>query len=462
MKDKIFFVGAGGIGMAALERFFLSQGYQVAGYDLTPSALTHKLEQEGVLMNYIGDVNSIPHAFLDPASTLVVYTPAVPANLECLQWFRNNNFEVIKRAKLLGLVTKETYGICFAGTHGKTTTSSIAAHILNLTPGTGCNAFLGGVLRNYGSNFILSPESNLSVIEADEFDRSFHNLKPAIAVITSADPDHLDIYGTEKEYIKSFEHFTTLIKPGGYLLMHSGLKVKPEVSDSVSTYSYSGIENVDADFQGFNIRNHSNHLLFDMKFPDGHIVNDLELSLPIKINVDNSVASIAAVWLAGKFNEAAVRNALISYKGVERRFELRWEESGGRNRIIIDDYAHHPAEIRASISSVKEMFPDRKLTVAFQPHLYTRTRDFAPQFAEALEQADQIIVVDLYPARELPIPGISSYTILDLIDSKKKHFVKKENFADFIKNINFEVLLTLGAGDLPNYIPSVIENLEKE
>lgn len=458
-KRNIFFVGAGGIGMAALERYFLAKGFKVGGYDLTPSKLTHALENEGVAINYEGSLESVPSDFRDPSDTLVVYTPAVPFSLECLEWFGNNGFEILKRSEVLGMITRSTKGICFAGTHGKTTSSSIAAHILNLTPGVGCNAFLGGVLRNYGSNLILSETSPFSVIEADEFDRSFHRLAPYIAVVSSADPDHLDIYGDEKEYLASFSYFTSLIKDNGFLLIHTGLKVEPKIKPTVKSYTYSS-DGTKADFMAGNIRREGNRLVFDMKFPDGSEIKDFRLGVPVYINIDNSVAAMGSVWLAGVFNENAAKEALLTYKGAERRFEIRWEEDKTDGRIIIDDYAHHPKEIEASLKSVRSMFPGRKITVVFQPHLYTRTRDFADEFASALSLADEAVLVDLYPARELPIPGISSFTILDKINLQKKSFTNKENFPKYIKNSNFDVLLTLGAGDLPNYIPDLIESLE--
>ena len=458
-KKNIFFVGAGGIGMAALERYFLANGYRVGGYDLTPSDLTRRLEEEGVEMNYVGDEESIPEAFRDPATTLVVFTPAVPESLGALRWFRDHGFEVLKRSQVLGLITRTTKALCFAGTHGKTTSSSICAHILNLTPTAGCNAFLGGILRNYGTNLILSATSPFSVVEADEFDRSFHRLTPYVAVVSSTDPDHLDIYGTEEEYLKSFAHFTSLIQKGGFLLLHTGLKLKPNVDPSVKIFTYSS-KGEKADFMATDLRRKDNHLLFNLTLPDGSTVRDLELGVPVEINVDNSVAAIGAVWLAGAFDEKAVREALLSFKGTERRFEIRWEEKSPGRRIIIDDYAHHPKEIEASLKSLRTMFPGRELTVAFQPHLYTRTRDFAKEFAAALDLADNVILVDLYPAREQPIPGISSETIFRHLKTEKKQLVGKENFPKYIKNSNFDVLLTLGAGDLPTRIPALIELLE--
>lgn len=463
MKKNIFFIGAGGIGMAALERYFLSQGHNVGGYDLTPTALTDALIKEGADINFDGSVESIPTQFRDSSDTLVVFTPAVPESLPCFTWFRKNGFEIVKRARLLGMITRRSKSLCFAGTHGKTTTSSIAAHILASTPMVGCNAFLGGILRNYHSNFILSADAEFTVIEADEFDRSFHQLSPYIAVVTAVDPDHLDIYGNEEEYAKSFEQFTSLIEPGGKLLMHSNLNFNPRVNDEVEVYTYSGKpENEAPDFHASNIRRVDSHLVFDLSFPDGTEIKDIEFGSPALINVDNAVAAIGAVWLAKALEIPSMMKALKSFKGVERRFEVRWTEESPGKRIIIDDYAHHPAEIEASIKSVKSIFPDRKITVVFQPHLYTRTRDFKREFAQALSNADEVVLTTLYPAREKPIPGISSLTILDLVENKEKQIIEKENFPDFVKNCNFEVLLTLGAGDLPNYIDEAVKLLEAD
>lgn len=462
MKKNLFFIGAGGIGMAALERYFLAKGYNVAGYDLTETPLTDQLSREGVEINYTGSVEAVPIAFRDPSTTLVVYTPAVPSTLPCFEWFRDNGFEIIKRAALLGYVTRDSYSLCFAGTHGKTSTSSLAAHILTLTPKAGCNAFVGGILRNHNSNFLLCQDSDISVIEADEFDRSFHKLEPSVAVVTSTDPDHLDIYGNETEYLEAFSVFTSLVKENGFLVKHTNLQFTERVKPSVKVYTYTGDVTEEADFRPLKVERKGNHYLFDLRFPDGSIVRDLELGVPVRINVDNSIAAIAAVYLSGNFNETSVREALLSYKGVERRFEVRWEEKKSPYRVIIDDYAHHPSEIETSIRTVKEMFPGREITVAFQPHLYTRTRDFAPQFARALDNAHKVILVSLYPAREVPIPGISSHTILDLVSNHQKQFIDKENFPFLIKNCNFDVLLTLGAGDLPNYIAETVKLLEKE
>lgn len=452
---NIYFVGAGGIGMAALERYFLSQGKNVGGYDRTRTALTDELEAEGVDITFDESAESIPERFRNPEDTLVVYTPAVPDSHQSLKWFRDNRFEVVKRAAVLGQVTRMSKSLCFAGTHGKTTTSSMAAHVLHNTP-AGCNAFLGGELRNYGTNFLLSPESPYSVIEADEYDRSFHHLRPLTAVITSTDPDHLDIYGNEANYLESFSHFTELIVPGGNLIIHTGLKFRPRPDKSVKVYTYSATE---GDFHAENIRHADGTIMFDFVAP-GSTVTDIELGVPVEINIENAVAALAAVSLTGEADADTMRRAMASFRGAKRRFEFHLREKGPHGRAIIDDYAHHPDELKASISSVKALYPGRKLTVAFQPHLYTRTRDFAPEFAEALSMANEVILLDIYPARELPIEGVTSQIILDRVTAPEKALISKELLPETIKKRNFEILLTVGAGDINTYIPQIIENLK--
>lgn len=445
LKDirNVYFVGAGGIGMAALERYFLSLGKKVAGYDRTPSALTSELAREGVEITYTDSADTIPAPFRSPADTLVVYTPAIPDDNEILAFFRRGGFEVDKRSAVLGAITRSSKGLCFAGTHGKTTTSSMAAHILHSGP-TGCNAFLGGILLGYNSNLMLSESSPFSVIEADEYDRSFHTLRPYIAVINATDPDHLDIYGTEEAYLESFAHFTELIQPGGMLLVHTGLKLKPRPGKDVRTFTFS---RTGGDFHAANIRRGEGRIVFDFVYPGGTIT-DIELGVPVDINIDNAVAALAAVWLAGELTPDLARKAMASYPGVERRFQFHLRPAEGDPRAIIDDYAHHPDELRSSIRSVRALFPGRRLTVAFQPHLYSRTRDFAGQFAEALSAADSVILVDLYPAREEPIPGISEKTIFDKVKCADKEMISKQDFVNRLKNRNFDVLLTAGAGDL--------------
>lgn len=445
---SVYFVGAGGIGMSALVRYCLSKGLRVAGYDRTATPLTEQLQQEGAELFFDEDTALIPDYCRCADDTLVVYTPAIPQEHRGLNYFIDNGFEVIKRARLLGLITHSLKGLCFSGTHGKTTTSSMAAHIFK-TSDVGVNAFLGGILRNYDSNLILSPHSEYAVIEADEFDRSFHHLLPYIAVVTSTDPDHLDIYGTEEAYLESFAHFTSLVQPGGALILKKGIKLQPRPQEGVRLYSYSKGED---DFHAENIKIGDGTITFDFVAPDGRIDN-IELGVPVEINIENAVASMAVAWLCGVSHDA-MREAVATYMGAKRRFEfwLRTPE-----RVMIDDYAHHPDELRASITSVKALYPHRKLSVIFQPHLYTRTRDFAPQFAEALSLADEVILLNIYPARELPIEGVTSQIIFDKILSPQKELCEREMLVERIKEYNFEVLLTVGAGDIDRLLPQICE-----
>ncbi len=446
---NIYFVGAGGIGMAALERYYLSKGCRVAGYDRTPTDLTNELQEEGVEISFDEAADLIPDYCRDKNDTLVVFTPAVPATHQGLQYFRKNGFDVMKRAQVLGLITHDSKGVCVSGTHGKTTTSSMIAHILHTSP-VGCNAFLGGILRNYDSNFLLSATSPYSVIEADEFDRSFHWLNPYIAVVTATDPDHLDIYGTEEAYLESFAHFTELIQPGGTLICHTNLKLKPRPQDGVTTYFYSKNE---GDFHAENIRKGNGEIVFDFVSPNG-VVKDVSLGVPVDINIENAVAAMAVCTLIG-IEPETMKSAIASFLGAKRRFEFWLKEPGAHGHVVIDDYAHHPDELKASIRSVKDLYPNRTLTAIFQPHLYSRTRDFAPQFAEALSLADRVILLDIYPAREQPIPGVTSELIFKDIKCREKVLCTKENLIDTIKNYNFDVLLTVGAGDVCNCLPEI-------
>ena len=450
--ERVYFVGIGGIGMAALARYYMSKGLPVAGYDRTESALTDELVREGATVSYADSMDAVPEEYRDKAGTLVVYTPAVPAENIPLSFFRNGGFELNKRARVLGLITRDSKSLCFSGTHGKTTTSSMAAHIMH-SGATGCNAFLGGILKGYNSNLILSPTSPYSVVEADEYDRSFHQLTPYIAIVNATDPDHLDIYSTEEAYLESFAHFTELIRPDGFLLIHTGLKLKPRAPQGVRTYTFG---RTDGDFHATNVRTGNGTIVFDFVYPGG-VITDIELGVPVDINVDNAIASLAAVWLTGTLTDELARSAMKSYPGVERRFEFHLKEDG---RAIIDDYAHHPDELRKSIESVRALYPDKTLTVVFQPHLYSRTRDFADQFADALSAADEVMLTDLYPARETPIPGISSKTIFDKVKCEKKSLISKEDFVNTMKNRNFEILLTVGAGDLNLYSARLAKELK--
>ncbi len=454
--DSLYFVGAGGIGMAALERYYLAQGKRIAGYDRTPSDLTHALQQEGVHIDFDENPELIPDYCRDPERTLVVYTPAIPDTHQGLAYFREHGFEVLKRAALLGMVTRNSKGLCFAGTHGKTTTSSMAAHILH-DSGIGCNAFLGGVLRNYDSNFLLSSTSPYSVIEADEFDRSFHHLRPYIAVVTSTDPDHLDIYGTPEAYLESFAHFTELVQPGGSLIVHTGLALKPRVGNDVTTYTYGREE---GDFHAANIRKRDGEITFDLVTP-WETIADVSLGVPVDINIENAIAAMAACRLI-EVPAEAMRKAIASFMGPKRRFEFWLKEPGDKGKVMIDDYAHHPDELRASIASVRDLYPGRRLTVIFQPHLYTRTRDFASGFAQALSLADEVILLPIYPAREQPIPGVTSEMILNQVSSTKKCIYSKENLIRSIELSNFDVLLTAGAGDIANLLPQICVEFKKQ
>ncbi len=457
MKEykSIYFVGAGGIGMAALERYFLSQGCKVAGYDRTRTDLTDALEKEGVEIAFDEAIEAIPDYCKDKNSTLVVFTPAIPSSHAGLNYFKDNGFTVMKRAQVLGLITENSKGLCFSGTHGKTTTSSMAGHILH-NSAIGCNAFLGGVLRPYNSNLLLSPGTEFSVIEADEFDRSFHWLKPYIAVITATDPDHLDIYGTEEAYLESFAHFTELIRPDGALIVHTGLKVKPRPAEGVKVYSYSKDQ---GDFHAENIRKENGEITFDFESPMGRIEN-VSLGVPVDINIENAVASMAVCALIGTSFED-IKKGIETFQGAKRRFEFWMKEPGKNGTVVIDDYAHHPDELKASIKSVKDLYPGRKVSVIFQPHLYTRTRDFAPQFAEALSHADEVLLLDIYPAREQPIEGVTSEIILNDIKCAQKSICEKKDLIDRIKNHKFDVLLTVGAGDICNYLPQICETIKK-
>lgn len=466
MKQNIYFIGAGGIGMAALERYFLAEGYCVGGYERTPSDLTTALQNEGVTLTFDQGVEAIPANFHDPATTLIVYTPAVPADMPQLSWFRDNGFEVVKRAAVLGLVTRRSKSLCFAGTHGKTTTSSMAAHIL-YTSECGCNAFLGGILRNYNSNFLLSESSEYSVVEADEFDRSFHQLSPYIAVITSTDPDHLDIYGNEEAYLESFRHFTELIADNGYLVIHEGLKMRPNPAPGVKVYTYSRDH---GDFHAENIRRGNGTIIYDLHISPEcvsafgelpAVIKNIELGVPVEVNIENSIAAIAACLLTGQVSAETVRSAMASFMGPKRRFEFALKETMPGGKVIIDDYAHHPDELKASISSVKALYPDMKLTVAFQPHLYTRTRDFAPDFAAALSLADRVVLIPIYPARELPIQGVTSEIILKDVSIADKRLVEKDRLVDSLLQSDFEVLLIAGAGDINLLIPELVAKVAK-
>lgn len=456
LKDikAVYFIGAGGIGMSAIARYFIHRGQVVAGYDKTPSDLTHQLEKEGMLIHYEEDIDEIPHACKNPKSTLVVYTPAIPATHKELEFFREGGFEIQKRAQVLGTLTRSHKGLCFAGTHGKTTTSTMCAHIMHQSH-MDCNAFLGGISKNYGTNYILSDSSDYVVIEADEFDRSFHWLRPWMSVITSTDPDHLDIYGTKEAYLESFRHYTELIKPGGALIIRKGLEMKPNVQEGVSIYEYSRDE---GDFHAENVRIENGTIIFDFISPIENI-KDVELGQPIPINIENGISAMAMAQLNGCTAEE-LRNGMKTYKGVDRRFDFKIKND---RHVFLSDYAHHPKEILQSAKSLKELYADRKVTAIFQPHLYTRTRDFYKEFADALSHFDEVVLTEIYPAREEPIPGVTSSLIYDNLHADvEKQMIKKDDVLDFVKSRDFDVLVVLGAGNLDNYVPEIAKILNKK
>ena len=456
LKDikAVYFVGAGGIGMSAIARYFIRKGMVVAGYDKTPSELTKQLEREGALLHYEDNTDEIPHACRDPKQCLVIYTPAIPAEHKELQYFRANGFTVEKRAQVLGTLTRTHKGLCVAGTHGKTSTSTMCAHIMHQGH-IDCNAFLGGISKNYSTNYIISAESDYVVIEADEFDRSFHWLRPWMSVITATDPDHLDIYGTKEAYLESFRHYTTLIQPGGALIIHRGLEMHADVQPGVKVYEYSRTE---GDFHAENIRIDNGTITFDFVSPIEN-VKDVELGQPVPINIDNGIAAMAMAQLAGCTAEE-LKYGMKTYRGVDRRFDFKINDS---RHVLLSDYAHHPKEIYQSAKSIRELYKGRHITAIFQPHLYTRTRDFYRDFADALSQLDEVILTEIYPAREQPIEGVTSQLIYDnLRPGIEKSIIRKDDVLDLVKQRDFDVLVILGAGDLDNYMPQITKIIENK
>ena len=450
----VYFVGIGGIGMSAIARYFLKEGLVVAGYDKTPTPLTKQMEKEGALIHYEENVEEIPHSCRNVAHTLVIYTPAIPQEHQELVYFRENNFNVEKRAQVLGMLTRSNKGLCVAGTHGKTTTSTMCAHIMHQSH-IDCNAFLGGISKNYGTNYILSKESEYVVIEADEFDRSFHWLRPWMTVITSTDPDHLDIYGTKEAYLESFRHYTTLIQPGGTLIIHQDLEMKADVQEGVRVYEY-GLNS--GDFHAENIQIENGEISFDFISPIENILG-VELGHPVPINIENGIAAMAMAQLSG-CNAEELRYGMKTYRGVDRRFDFKLKND---KIVFLSDYAHHPKEIYQSARSIRELYKDKKITAIFQPHLYTRTRDFYKDFAESLSQLDEVVLTEIYPAREEPIPGVTSQLIYDnLKEGVEKVMIHKDEVLDFVKAHDFEVLIVLGAGDLDNQVEQIEKILSQK
>lgn len=449
---SVYFIGAGGIGMSALVRYFLSKGKIVAGYDRTSSELTEQLNSEGANIHYEDSTKLIPDSCLNQENTLVVLTPAVPQNHTELSFFREKGFEIQKRAQVLGTITRSSKGLCVAGTHGKTTTSSMAAHLLYQSP-IGCTAFLGGISKNYHTNLLLSPKSHYTVIEADEYDRSFHWLSPYMSVITSSDPDHLDIYGTEEAYLESFEKYTTLIQPEGCLIIRKGVSLHPKVQDGVKIYTYSKEE---GDFHAENIKIGNGEIFFDFVAPDIRI-DHIQLGVPVSINIENGIAAMALAHLNGVSPEE-IRKGMKDFKGVDRRFDFKIKN---KDLVFLSDYAHHPSEVKQSISSLRELYEDKKLTVVFQPHLYTRTKDFYKEFADSLSLADEVILLDIYPAREEPMAGVNSELIYNnLRANTQKMLCTKDELIKVLSDKKLEVLLTLGAGDIENYVPEITKMLK--
>lgn len=443
--QAVYFIGIGGIGMSALARYFNSKGIRVSGYDKTRTPLTAKLESEGISVHYVDDTSLI-----DKEASLVVYTPAIPGNHTELAYFLENQYAVVKRSDVLSLVTRNSFSICVAGTHGKTTVSTLIAHILR-DSGYGCSAFLGGISTNYDTNF-WSQESNVTVTEADEYDRSFLKLSPDVAVITAMDPDHLEIYGTESAMQDAFVEFSGKIKQGGLLVYHEGLPREKELSaDRKIRYSLAGNH---SEAYVSNVRVEGGIYVFDAVLP-GKSIDGIRLQMGGRHNVENALASvIVADYL--KIESTKIKNAISAFRGVKRRFEYVVNNPGF---VMIDDYAHHPQEVRALLSGVKELFPDKKVTVVFQPHLYTRTRDLADGFADALSLASEVILLPVYPARELPIPGVDSKMIADRIRDVKVKLLDRQDLFDYFTEASTDVLVMAGAGDIDNIVQPLRELL---
>ena len=441
----IYFIGVGGIGMSALARYFVAQNKVVMGYDKTPSPLTNRLEKEGVIITFDTDLNPIKD--LSPANTLVIYTPAVKVGNAQLDFFQTNGFELLKRSQLLGLISNQYKTLAVAGTHGKTTTSCLLAYVLNQST-LNINAFLGGISRDFDSNLVLNDNSEYFVTEADEYDRSFLQLSPDIAIITSLDADHLDIYGTPDEMVKNYQDFVRKIKPGGTLITKAAIAPILSIRDDIQVLTY-GIDG-DEDYMAMAVKVANGKYHFDVLKSEGSYSN-LSLGLPGRHNVDNAVSVIAIAHLVGLSNQE-IKDGLASFKGVQRRFDVHFASD---KHVYIDDYAHHPSEINACVASVRELYPNRKLTVVFQPHLFSRTRDFMDEFADSLSQVDELILLDIYPAREEPIEGIDSAALLEKIALKSKETGHKEELLALLKNKEIDILLTIGAGDIDRLVEPI-------
>jgi UDP-N-acetylmuramate--alanine ligase len=449
---SVFFVGIGGIGMSALARYFEANHFFVAGYDRTSTKLTNELVDEGIDILFEDDVNCIPKQCKSKETTLVVYTPAISSDHKLLNFFIDEGFIVKKRAAVLGMLTARQKGVCVAGTHGKTTISTMLSHLLKQSK-VDCSAFLGGVSQNYKTNLLLSSVSDYVVLEADEFDRSFLHLTPYLALISSADADHLDIYGNDTSVKESFQKFASLVKEGGVLLTKKEIDLDFPQKKGIVYYTYS-LSDTSAHFYAENLRLKNGLYIFDLITPEERLC-DLYLGIPGLVNVENAVGACAAAWMLGaRYDE--LKKALPDFCGIRRRFDYRIKTN---DLVLIDDYAHHPEEINATIKSVRALYPNKKLTGVFQPHLYSRTNDFYKDFAASLTQLDEVLMLDIYPAREEPMEGVSSKMILDLIDLPVKSLCKKEELLGRIKSLKPEVLLMMGAGDIDKEIDYVVENL---
>lgn len=450
---SIYFLGAGGIGMSALVRYFLSVNKIVAGYDLVETDLTRSLIAEGAKIHYDDNLDMVPLECLDKETTLVVLTPAIPSDHKEFCYFKENGFTIMKRAQVLGLIVNEHKLLGVAGTHGKTTTSTLLAYILECSH-CKCNAFLGGISKNFGTNLLIDHSSDFYVVESDEFDRSFHNLFPYMTVVTSMDPDHLDIYGNYENYVESFRKYVSQIRHGGALIVKKGLEHNFDVSEDIRVYTYSKDE---GDFHASNIKSESGEIYFDFIGPDICIRN-IRLGVPLYINIENSVAAMAMAWLNG-VTEDEMKMAVSSFKGVERRFDFVIKND---KHVLISDYAHHPVEIRKSIESVRFLFPDRKITGVFQPHLYTRTRDLYKEFAESLSLLDEVILLEIYPARETPIKGVTSEMIYNNIkQGVKKELCYKKDLLSLLSARELDVLMMIGAGNINMMVPAIANLMNK-
>ncbi len=452
---SVYFVGIGGIGMSALAQWFHEAGLYVAGYDKTPSEITSNLEQSGINISFTDAVEAIPDRFKsDPEKVLIVYTPAIPSTHLGLKYFFSNNYEVVKRSQALGILVKDKNSIAVAGTHGKTSVSSTLAYILSCTKQS-CSAFLGGVVKKLKGNVVINPESELVVVEADEFDRSFLTLYPQIAIITAIDADHLDIYENKEQIVEAFEQFVAQVKPGGKVIIKKGVQFDYSVNNKVTYYTYSITEK--ADFYTSNIHLENDKYCFNLVTPITTI-KDLRLGVPGLYNLENAVAALAAAILSGAdTNELVI--ALQSYNGVKRRFDIQLQSS---NVTLIDDYAHHPAEIEACVNSIRHQYPNKKITGIFQPHLFTRTRDFANEFAESLDLLDEVILMPIYPARELPIEGVTSHIIFDKMNLKVKTICEYNMVEEAVLSANSEIILIMGAGDIDRLVQPIKQKLKQK